>query len=71
MRGERAMREGAKVSHKKYGTGVVQPLLKNLHPNMPEDMCFVKFDVWPKSLEGELMGVDVLQVFNDELTEIE
>lgn len=58
---------GTRVVHEKFGPGVVEKIYDNLHPNYPKDLAYVKFDIWPVSLEGERMGVDVLEVFVDEL----
>jgi len=67
----RSIPDGTRVRHKHFGDGTVQPLFKNLHPNFPEDLVYVKFDVWPVSpVSGARFGVDIVQVETDELEDI-
>ena len=65
------IRAGTPVIHKVFGTGIVQPINPELHPNLPEDVVFVKFDVIPTVIEtGDTFSSTLVQVFADTLVEV-
>lgn len=59
-----------RVIHQRHGLATIQELYKNLHPNLPDDMCYIKCDTWPVSTEGEPFEVDTILVFKDELKSV-
>ena len=67
---ENKFQENDRVIHKIYKEATIQPLYKVFHPNLPDDMCYIKCDNWPCGLEGEPLAVDVLLVFMDDLTKL-
>ncbi|HDY88974.1 MAG TPA: hypothetical protein ENH82_12785 [bacterium] len=55
---------GTKVRHKMVGTGVVQKLYNQFHPNKPSEFCYIRLDNPPENY------VNIILVAIDKLEEI-